>query len=101
MALEVAKTIYQQIGNKTLLLTGSKDFIGGENSLHFTVNVPGALYKIRIILTAYDTYTLTFHKFQPRKQYEETILKEVSGLYFDSLGEVVLDWYEAALRRQL
>jgi hypothetical protein len=62
MALEIANTIYNQLGGgKFAYITGSKNFVGDKNSLtmHLSKNNQKAKY-LKIELNADDTYTMIF-----------------------------------------
>ena len=60
--MEIAQTILSQLGgNRFAMMTGSKNFIAGENSLSMKLsrNSSGANY-LRITLTPMDVYKMEF-----------------------------------------
>jgi len=63
MTLEIANTIRQQLGgNRFAAMTGAKDFVGGSNSLQFSIG-RGAINKankVRVTLETSDTYMIEF-----------------------------------------
>lgn len=90
--MSVAKTILEQLGGRRfVVMTGSKDFVGSNNSLtmRLTKNKSGA-NKLRITLTPADTYTMEFMKFSP-KHLTVTTVTTREGVYCDNLQEVFTD----------
>lgn len=97
--LDVAKTIYQQLGGgRFVAMTGAKMFVGDKNSLRFRIgkNMSKA-NTITIELRGDDTYDMTFQRVtMPRislktgKYIEgkEDVIKKFSGIFFDQLQEL-------------
>ncbi len=88
--LEISKTILDQLGGrKFIAMTGSTNFMGGENYLSFklTTNKIKATH-LRITLTENDTYTLEFFRFRGTKV---TNLNKIETVYFDQLQEIFTD----------
>lgn len=100
--LQVANTILQQLGgNKFIAMTGSKNFMGSENSLSMKLsrNNSGAQY-LKIVLTSMDDYTMTFSKLKKTLDKEMMALgvkffkdelievKKIEGVYCDQLQEI-------------
>lgn len=83
--MKVAQTILAQLGgNHFVVMTGSKNFVGGSDSLSFSVGrgAKDKINKVRITLDANDTYTVEYFYLRGVN------LKEVAkseGLYFDML----------------
>lgn len=80
----VAETILKQLGGKRFaVMTGSKNFIDGGNSLSMklTRNQSGANY-LRITLTSMDDYTMEFISIRGSKM---TTKNEVKGVFCDHL----------------
>lgn len=83
----IAKTILYQIGgNKFIVMTGSKNFLYGDNYLLMTLsqNKSGA-NRLKITLDPSDTYTMQFLKYRP---FETEIVKEFSDVYCDQLQDI-------------
>jgi biotin operon repressor len=84
---EVGQEILRQLGGgKFIAMTGSKNFVGGENSLAFRVgrNDKGVNY-VRITLDPLDTYTVEFLSLRGTKS---TVKSKVENVYVDSLRDV-------------
>ena len=59
--LVVAETILQQLGGRMFrMMTGARDFIGGENELMFRIPRIRKINKVRIELLPSDTYKVEF-----------------------------------------
>lgn len=63
--MKVAQIILQQLGgNKFTMMTGAKNFVGGENYLQFNIAANMTRNKcnlVKIELTPDDTYIVTFY----------------------------------------
>lgn len=83
--LSCARTILAQLGgNKFIVMTGAKNFIGSDNSLSFKIGANSkAVTHVHVQLDANDTYTMTFTRI--RGTHSVTKLATISGLYFDQL----------------
>jgi hypothetical protein len=82
--METANTILEQLGGKRfLIMTGSKNLRGSDNSLvmDLTRNKISAQY-LTITLEADDTYTMLF---QSMRKMEIKTKAEVKGIYADTL----------------
>lgn len=86
--MTVARTILEQLGGRHFIaMTGSKNFLGGKDTLTFKLG-SGALSGIthvRITLTPLDTYTMEFlrcHKFSV------ALVETMTDVYCDTLQEV-------------
>lgn len=84
---DVAQTILSQLGGRRFIaMTGASLFVGGPNSLTFSV--PRAkVNKIQITLDPSDTYTVTAYK----KENDGLTYKEAGSrdfIYFDMLEDV-------------
>jgi hypothetical protein len=101
--MTVAQTILEQLGgNKFIAMTGSKNFVDGENSLsmHLARNRSKAMF-LKITLDGEDLYKMEFTKI--KKTYtkvegyprivKETLatVKTVNGVYCDQLKEFFTD----------
>lgn len=85
--MEVAKTILSQLGgNKFAMMTGSKNFIAGKDSLSMklTRNISGGNY-LRITLTPLDVYKMEFISLRGAKM---TTKKEFENVYCDQLQSI-------------
>ena len=91
MSMEVANTILEQLGGRRFrVMTGAKDFVGGENSLMFRLPstphfVKDGINKVRITLEPSDTYKIEFFKIRGVKF---KTVAETRDIYFDQLQEV-------------
>lgn len=87
--MTVSKTILAQLGgNKFIAMTGAKNFVGGNDSLAFSI--PGTMTKnksnkVRIVLDPSDTYTMTFYKIRGIDFKE---VDSVSGVYAEDLQRI-------------
>lgn len=89
--MTVSKTILEQLGgNKFIVMTGAKNFVGGNNTLSF--RLPGGagfckegINGVRVTLTAMDDYTVEFIKI---RKFEVKTIKTVEGVYCDNLQAV-------------
>lgn len=84
----VANTILDQLGGKQfIIMTGSKNFRGNENSLtmNLTRNKLGAKW-LTITLEASDTYTMLFQSFS--KKSGLVIKAEFDNVYDDMLRSI-------------
>jgi len=87
--MTVAKTILAQLGgNKFIAMTGAKDFVGGANSLQFSISsrlTKNKSNKVRIVLDPSDTYTMTFYKIRGIDFKE---VDSVSDVYAEDLQRI-------------
>lgn len=85
--MTVANTILQQLGGRMFtMMTGSKNFIGGSNSLTFKVGSNGSkVTHVRITLTPADVYTVEFMNVRGMKV---TTLSTHEDVYCDQLQEL-------------
>ena len=88
----IAREIQRQIGNKAFTMMGASNYAWGEDDsgneyLTFKIgrNSKGINW-IRITLYAMDTYDIVFSRVRDGKI---TIVKEVNGIYFDQLHEII------------
>ncbi len=83
--MEIAKTILQQMGgNKFIVMTGARNFIGHTDALSFRVPAKPANY-VKVTLKADDTYKMEFHKIHGMKT---KLVKEYDGVYCDQLQKL-------------
>jgi len=89
--IEVASTILNQLGgNHFVTMTGSKQFVAGDNFLQMKLarNKSGA-NRLKIELTWMDLYKMTFSRITNRKgEFIINDLIEIDGIYCDKLQEV-------------
>jgi hypothetical protein len=85
--LTVANTILAQLGGRAFkVITGAKDFVGGADSLSFSIpKAKKGINKVRIVLNAADTYDVTFYKYA-RLDLNE--IATVNNVYCDQLQDV-------------
>jgi hypothetical protein len=91
--LLVAKTILQQLGgNQFIAMTGSHNFVYGNNQLVMTLskNKLNAKY-LKITLTPLDTYTMEFFSID-NKTLETKSIKEIPMVYHDQLQEIFTEY---------
>ena len=85
--MKVAQTILNQLGgNRFIVITGSKQFVAGENFLRMRLsrNKSGA-NMLKITLNSLDTYDLEFIKVAKN---DFKTVKTVNGIYNDMLQEI-------------
>ena len=88
--MEVAKTILSQLGgNRFAMMTGSKNFVAGANTLSMKLsrNKSGGNY-LRITLTPADVYKMEFISIRGMKM---TTKKEFENVYCDQLQSIFTD----------
>lgn len=85
--MTVAKTILEQLGGRQfILLTGSKNFLGDDNSLTFAIGRNDkAVTHCKITLDPSDTYTVTFMRI---RKFQVTTISTHSDIYFDGLKDL-------------
>lgn len=86
----VAQTILDQLGGRRfVVMTGSKEFIGGKNELIFKLarGVKNKAQKCRITLTAMDDYTVEFLKWN-RREMDFDVVSTHQGIYCDMLEDL-------------
>jgi hypothetical protein len=103
--MTVSRTILEQLGGRGfMIMTGSKNFVGGENTLSFKVG-SGAKHPsgkrvtaVRITLTPSDVYTVEFLAI---RKFEVTVLETVENVYCDMLQDVFMTYtgFETRLPR--
>lgn len=85
--MEIQETILQQLGGNTfLMMTGSKNLRGAQQSLtmDLTRNKIGAKY-LTITLEADDTYTMTF---QSMRKFEIKTKAHFTDVYAEQLASI-------------
>lgn len=84
--LEVANTILAQLGGgRFIAMTGSKDFVGSEDSLSFKLGrISNGISHVCITLDVNDTYRMEFRKWNA-KRLDYKIVATYSNVYFDTL----------------
>lgn len=85
--MKVSETILQQLGGRRFtVMTGAKNFVGGNNTLSFHIgrNAKG-VNGVRITLSPMDLYDLQFLRISKRGV---VVVSETSDIYYDSLPEV-------------
>jgi hypothetical protein len=100
--MEVAKTIYAQLGRLTLAMLGATNFVGDVNSLSFRIKGSKKVNYIKIILTPMDVYTVEFGKIRKvdpmaaismsEDEYMNAsykVVNKVENVYFDDLHSVI------------
>ncbi len=88
MTYQIAETIRTQLSNGTLAMLGAKNLLADERSLQFKIGRnPTRATHIRIELDPSDTYTITVSRVS--RKYDVTTLAELSGVYVDSMHEVI------------
>lgn len=89
---QVAQTILQQLGgNRFCVMTGAKNFVGGENTLQFKLPARFAKQGINVVkvtLNALDLYDVEFGKLWGVNY---KVIETVEGLYFDMLQKTFKD----------
>lgn len=89
--LTVSKTILEQLGgNKFIVMTGAKEFIGSDTTLSFKIGRNSAqVNRVRIELTPMDTYKVTFFNISVRKTgIVNKVINETTDVYCDQLQEL-------------
>jgi len=86
--LQVAKTIYQQLGgNKFKCMVGGENFGGTENSLSFRFKMCKKATHCKIILNSTDLYTVNFYKIT-KKTRDLSPVKTYDMIYNDQLEDI-------------
>jgi hypothetical protein len=86
--MTVANTIMSQITTYTRMASGARQFVGGGNTLTFTVG--GRLKKLRVTLDpALDLYTVELIQGKDRYWLDHRVLHTDEGVYADALNEVI------------
>lgn len=86
--MTVSRTILEQLGgNKFIVMTGAKNFVGGDRALSFRLPGGGGFCKdgincVRIELTEADDYTVTYMRTRGCKM---TTVEKSEGIYCDNL----------------
>lgn len=83
--MQVAKTILEQLGgNKFVVMTGSKNFLAGENFIRMNLTRNKAKAKwLKITLNGKDLYDMDF--FTADKNFNLTSKVKFEDVYFDQL----------------
>jgi hypothetical protein len=86
--LVVAETILAQLGGARFkMMTGAKNFVGGSDSLSFSIpKAKKGINKVRIVLKANDLYQVTFFKLGRSLIVNTIAIKE--DIYADQLQEI-------------
>lgn len=86
--MTVANEINRQLGCQFRMMTGAKDFVGGENYLQFKLSrFQGVkINHIKIELTARDDYTITFGRMYGLKY---KVLNVVENVTVDILRDAI------------
>ena len=85
--MTVAKTILEQLGGRRfIVMTGSKNFVGSNDSLSFKVGSNGSkVTHVRVTLTPADLYTVVFMNV---RKFEVKELSKHEDVYNDQLQEI-------------
>lgn len=85
--MTVANTILEQLGGRAfVVMTGSKNFVGSDNSLSFKVGRnPKSISHVRIALNAMDTYDVEFLRI---RKFDPQVVAYKEGVYFDQLQDI-------------
>jgi len=89
--LSVAKTILEQLGgNRFIVMTGCKNFVGSETALTFRIpRAKDGINACEIKLEPSDTYTVRFYRVGDRRTgYKHTDKSVHEDIYNDSLVEL-------------
>lgn len=91
MSLEIAKTIYQQIGKRAFFMIGAKNFRGSENALMFNIGRNSKnINFVQIALNSLDLYDVDFMNVQNRKTGLFVLpVYQIKNIYFDQLTEII------------
>jgi hypothetical protein len=85
--MTVANTILAQLGgNRFIAMTGAKNLMGDKDSLQFKIGAGAKdrITHVRVLLSADDTYAVTFYRISGRGLDVRTI-REDGMVYADSL----------------
>jgi len=84
---DIGQTIYQQLGaNRFAAMTGSKNFVAGDDYLMFSIPRNASVFnKVRITLTPDDLYKVDFMKVSRMGEISKS--KAYDGLYADQLRD--------------
>lgn len=87
--MQVANTILQQLGgNRFLVMTGAKNLLGDEKSLHFKVGRNDAkVTHVRITFNGLDLYDVEFFRVAQRGLKVETLSSE-HNVHVENLRDV-------------
>ena len=89
--MEIAINILAQLGgNKFRVMTGAKNFLGGEDHLQFSLPrgfASKGINKVKVTLLPSDTYKVEFLKFVPKTLDVKTIAA-YEGVYCDDLQRI-------------
>lgn len=84
--LQVANTIKNQIGSKSLFMMGAKNFVGDDESLTFKTSAAKKITHIKIKLTKNDLYEIIFYKI---KGGECVIVGNIADVFCDKLTPLI------------
>jgi hypothetical protein len=82
--MTVAQTILEQLGGRRfIVMTGAKNFIGSHDHLSFRIGRNcHAITHVKITLTPWDLYDMTFHRLRGT---DLKLVTEYDGVYADDL----------------
>ena len=99
--LRVANTILEQLGGaQFIVMTGSKNFVGDDNSLTMRLaRNKSKANMLKITLTPMDDYTVEFYRYTSAhftRNYnwideKRVTVKKLDGVYFDQLQRIFED----------
>lgn len=105
--MQIAKTLIEQIGNRSFFMVGAKNLVAHEDGLSFKImrNAKKVTH-VDIRLAADDTYTIEFLNINMRRTKSDPrkVVSRVEGVYFDMLielfeSETDLAWRMPRIRR--
>lgn len=82
--MNVAQTIYKQVGFWAFAEVGARDFGRTEDSLQFTAKPKNRLVRVMIRLMPSDTYNVWVYTIR-----DNTILYKLEDVYADMLPEII------------
>lgn len=90
--LEVANTIYQQLGGgQFAVITGSRNFTGGSDHLSFRFPRNGGVNHLKITLNGKDLYDLEFglihgNNFKVKNTFNDIYVDQLRDIFTDVTG---------------
>jgi hypothetical protein len=93
--LQIANTIRQQLGNRFIVMTGAKDFVGGERSLSFKIGRNSlGVNRIVVTLNDRDLYDIDMYAVRGTNAVRKSMLtdiyaNELAGYIGDETGMAV------------
>jgi hypothetical protein len=95
--MNIAQTIAQQLGHKTLFMIGAKNLIAGKDYLQMRLGRnSGNWNSLKIALNGLDLYDMTFYKI---RKLSVTKKKTIDNIYCDQLHDIIET--ETGLRTKL